>query len=129
MYSTIRNLHLFLASIALPFLLMYGISAVQMSHDDWFKVRPIVTEQTLVLTAGDEDPRAIAREVMERLPGARGELQAIQATPSGTNLRIYLPGTLHEIRYERATGAARVRTSATTVMGMLNRLHHAAGLP
>jgi len=128
-YSTIRNLHLLFASIALPFLLMYGLSAVQMSHDDWFKLRPIVTERALALTAGRDDARAIAREVMERLPSARGELQGIQATPSGSSLRLYLPGTLHEVRYERATGATRVRTSATGVMGMLNRLHHAAGLP
>jgi hypothetical protein len=129
MYATIRNLHLLFASIALPFLLMYGISAVQMSHDDWFRLKPIVTERTLALPAGRDDARAIAREVMERLPSARGELQSIQTTPSGVSLRLYLPGTLHEVRYERATGATRVKTSATGVMGMLNRLHHAAGLP
>lgn len=129
MYSTIRNLHLLFASIALPFLLMYGISAVQMSHDDWFNVRPVVSEQTLALTAARDDARAVAREVMERLPSARGELQSIQTTPSGINLRLYLPGTLHEVRYERATGATHVRLSATGVLGMLNRLHHAVGLP
>jgi hypothetical protein len=128
MYSAIRNVHLFLASIALPFLLMYGLSAVQMSHNGWFDMKPSVREQTLALTPGQDDARAIAREVMEKTPAARGELQSIQQTPARTNLRIVVPGTVHEVRYARATGAATLRTSVAGVMGMLNRLHHAAGL-
>jgi hypothetical protein len=128
MYATIRNVHLFLASIALPFLLMYALSAVQMSHNGWFDMKPSVREQALSLTAGQEDARAIAREVMDKVPSARGELQNIQKTPAGTNLRIVIPGTVHEVRYTRETGAATLRTSVAGVMGMLNRLHHAAGL-
>jgi hypothetical protein len=128
MYSTIRNLHLLLASLALPFLLMYGISAVQMSSNGWFDMRPSVSEQTLALTAGQTDARAIAREVMEKMPPARGELQNIQPVPAGLNLRLVLPGTVHEVRYTRATGAAQIKTSVGGLMVMLNRLHHAAGL-
>src|SRR5262249_40127956 len=69
-----------------------------------------------------------AREVMERVPEARGELQNIQATPAGVTLRIVLPGTVHEVRYTRATGAATLKTSVGGVMVMLNRLHHMAGV-
>jgi hypothetical protein len=128
MYSTIRNLHLVFASIALPFLLMYGISAVQMSHDGWFDMKPSVSERPLSLTAGQSDARAIAREVMEQVPSARGELQNVQATPAGVTLRIVIPGTVHEVRYTRATGGAQLKTSVGGLMVMLNRLHHAAGL-
>jgi hypothetical protein len=128
MYSTIRTVHLALASMALPFLLMYGLSAVQMSHNRWFDMRPSVREQTLSLTPGQEDARAIAREVMDRIPSARGELQSIQPVPAGTNLRLVVPGTVHDVRYARATGATTIKTSVAGLMGMLNRLHHAAGL-
>jgi len=128
MYFFVRNLHLLLASLALPFLLIYGISAVQMSHDGWFDMKPTVSEQTLSLAAGEIDARAIAREVMEKVPAARGELQSIQSTPAGVALRIVLPGTVHEVRYARATGATQVRASVGGTMVMLNRLHHLAGL-
>lgn len=128
MYSTIRNLHLVFASIALPFLLMYGVSAVQMSHNGWFDMKPSVAEQTVSLTAGQSDARAIAREVMDRVPAARGELQNVQATPAGVTLRIVIPGTVHEVRYTRATGSTQLKTSVGGLMVMLNRLHHAAGL-
>lgn len=127
-YSTIRTVHLAVASLALPFVLLYAVSAVQMSHDTWFDVSPSVSERALPLTPGLADARAVARDVMERLPGARGELQSIQATPAGTNLRIVLPGTSYEVRYTQATGAATLKIRTAGVMAMLNRLHHAAGL-
>lgn len=127
MYSKIRIVHLLLASLSLPFLVMYGVSAVQMSHGAWFDMKPSVREQALALTAGQRDARAVAREVMERLPDARGELQNIQVTAKGATLRIVIPGTVHEVRYERATGRTQVKTSVGGVMVMLNRLHHAAG--
>jgi hypothetical protein len=127
-YSTLRTVHLVLASIVLPFVLMYGVSAVQMSHDGWFDLKPSVREQALSLAPGLDDARAIGREVMERLPAARGELLSIQATPTGTNLRIVIPGAMHDVRYTRATGATTVKTNTGNVMAMLNRLHHAAGV-
>jgi hypothetical protein len=127
MYSTIRNLHLLLASIALPFLLMYGVSAVQMSHNGWFNMKPTVTEQALSLAAGLPEARDVARAVMARVPAAKGELLNVQSTAAGVTLRIVVPGTVHEVRYTRATGATQLKTSTGGTMVMLNRLHHAAG--
>lgn len=127
MYSTLRNLHLLLASLILPFLLMYAASAVQMSHNGWFDMKPAVTEWKLSLAPGQSDARSIAREVMDLAPSARGELQAIQQTPAGVNLRLVVPGTVHDVRYSGATGATQVRTSVGGAMVMLNRLHHLAG--
>ena len=127
MYSTVRTLHLLLASIALPFLLMYALSAVQMSHNGWFDMKPSVTERTLALPPAQDDARVIARAVMEQAPAARGELQNVQSTPAGLNLRLVIPGTVHEVRYTRATGSTLLRTSIGGRMVMLNRLHHAAG--
>jgi hypothetical protein len=128
MYRTIRNVHLLLASLSLPFLLVYGVSAVQMSHPAWFQMRPSVTERQVSLTAGLLDARAVAREIMDREAAVRGDLLNVQSRPDGFALRIVVPGTVHEVQYMTASGDARVKTSVAGFMGMLNRLHHTAGL-
>lgn len=128
MYGTIRNIHLLIASFSLPFLLMYVASSVQMSHPSWFTMKPSVSERQMPLTAGRSDAREIAREVTDRDRAIRGELTTVRATPRGVALRLVVPGTVHEVDYERASGTAKIKTSVAGVMGMLNRLHHAAGL-
>ena len=128
MYKTIRNLHLLFASFSLPFLIMYGVSAVQMSHSSWFQLKPAVHERSMSLAAGQADARALARDIMDRDRTVRGEVANVQANQSAINLRIVVPGTVHEVKYDRASGTAQVKTSVAGVMGMLNRLHHWAGL-
>jgi hypothetical protein len=54
MYKIVRNIHLLLASFSLPFLIMYGVSAVQMSHSAWFQMKPAVHEQELSITVRDD---------------------------------------------------------------------------
>ena len=127
MYRIIRNTHLLLASFSLPFLIMYGISAVQMSHSGWFDMKPAVHERDLTLDRGQTDARRIARDVMDRDPAIKGELSNVQTGNTGVTLRIVVPGTVHEVRYDATSGTAHVRTSVAGVMGMLNRLHHWAG--
>lgn len=128
MYQTIRNVHLLLASFALPFLLMYAVSSVQMSHTTWFTMTPAVHQREVPLTAGRTNGRDVARELLGREPALRAEIVEIRDRPDGIDVRLAIPGTVHEVRYDRATGAARVRTSVAGFMGMLNRLHHAAGV-
>ena len=127
MYRTFRTIHLLLASFSLPFLLMYAVSAVQMTHSEWFDLKPTIHEDTLPLAPGLDGARMVARDVMERRSSVRGELSAIQTSPTGSTFRIVVPGTVHEIKYVRATGTTTIKTSIAGVMGMLNRLHHAAG--
>ena len=127
MYAIVRNVHLLLASFSLPFLIMYGVSAVQMSHNTWFQMKPAVQELDLTLSPGQSDARAIAHELMDRERTIKGELSNIQTSGSGVSLRIVVPGTVHEVKYIAATGAAHVKTNVAGVMGMLNRLHHWAG--
>ena len=127
MYTIVRNVHLLLASFSLPFLLMYGVSAVQMSHNSWFTMKPAVEERDLALTPGRTDGRAIARDVMDRDRSIRGEITNVQANPAAVSLRIVVPGTVHEVKYTTASGSAHIRTSVAGAMGMLNRLHHWAG--
>lgn len=127
MYSTLRTVHLLLASLSLPFLLMYGVSAVQMSHGAWFTLTPAVRESVLSLPPDLADARVVAREATARANDVRGELASVVIGDEMT-LRLVLPGTVHELRYRRQTGETRVTTSVSGAMGMLNRLHHAAGL-
>jgi hypothetical protein len=128
MYTTIRNIHLILASFSLPFLVMYGVSAVQMSHNDWFTMKPSVREQQIPLTHGMTDARQAARQLMDRDPSVRGELANVQVKGTQIAFRIVVPGTVHDVQYDQVTGDARLKTSVADAMGMLNRLHHAAGL-
>lgn len=127
MYPTVRTVHRLLASLSLPFLLMYAVSAVQMSHGDWFTLTPGVRESVLSLPPDLADARVVAREATARASDVRGELTNV-AVGEEMALRLVLPGTVHELRYSRETGQTRVKTSVSGAMGMLNRLHHAAGL-
>lgn len=128
MYKFIRSVHLLLASLTLPFLLMYGVSAVQMAHGAWFTMKPAVRESALALPPGLTDARAVARAVSERAAEVRGELTNIKAAAREISFRVVVPGTVHEVRYQPDSGQAHLKTSVAGVMGMLNRLHHAAGL-
>jgi hypothetical protein len=127
MYQTFRNIHLLLASFSLPFLVMYGVSAVQMSHNSWFYLKPAVQERDFALTPGQSNARAVARDVMDREASIKGEITNVQTNPTAISLRIVVPGTVHDLKYDVASGTAHVRTSIAGVMGMLNRLHHWAG--
>jgi len=127
MYRAIRNIHLLLASFSLPFLVMYGVSAVQMSHNTWSTMKPAVQERDFPMQGGQSDARAVACDVMDKEPSIKGEITNVQMTAAGISLRIVVPGTVHEVKYDSKSGNAHVRTSVAGVMGMLNRLHHWAG--
>jgi hypothetical protein len=127
MYRIVRNLHLVFASFSLPFLIMYAVSAVQMSHSTWFDMKPVVRERQLQLPPGQSDARVMARAVMDSDASVRGEVANIQTNDAGLSLRIVVPGTVHDVRYNRESGLTQVKSSVAGVMGMLNRLHHWAG--
>jgi len=127
-YRWLRSIHLISGAFALPVLVMYGLSAVQMAHGKWFDLKPVaVNKHSLQLPAGNDDGRKMAREAMARTD-VHGEIETVSATASGFNVRVTVPGTVHVIEYDRSSGATSVRSTVGGVMGMLNRLHHAAGL-
>ena len=127
MYRTLRTLHLLCGALALPYLLMYGVSAVQMAHSRWFSMKPAVTEREIPLDVAYDDGRRMAQDAMAKAE-LRGEIQEVKSSPAGFSARIVVPGTVHEIQYDRHKNSAHVKTSVAGFMGMLNRLHHAAGL-
>ncbi len=130
MYHFLRNAHLLLGLFAVLFLLVYGASAVQMSHHSWFPLKPAVTETqvAVALAAGETaEPRAIARRLMDE-HGLRGELAQPRMAGDTWKMRIARPGTVYEVEYVPAAGQARIRASRAGFMGMLNRIHHLGGL-
>jgi hypothetical protein len=127
MYPTLRTIHLLCGAFALPMLLMYAVSAIQMAHTKWFVMKPVTFDSTIQVQTSFSDGRLLARHIMEK-QNVRGQIMSVKATPSGFDVRITVPGKVHEIKYDRAAGVATLRTSVAGFMGMLNRLHHAAGL-
>lgn len=126
MYNRIRNIHLFLGLLCFSFLLMYSVSAVQMSHVDWFSMEPTVTDQSVAVSPAEaQNPRAFAQRLMQA--GMWGELQNVNQDAAGFRFRILRAGTIHDIDYAAGSPAAQIKTSVSGIMGMMNRLHHTAG--
>ena len=127
MYRWFRNTHLVAGLLAVPFLLMYGLSAVQMSHGGWFSLKPTVTEITVAVASSSvNDGRALARTLMDQNQ-VRGEIRQVKATDSGFHVQIEHPGTVYRVAFSTQTHQAVIRTSVAPFMGMLNRIHHLAG--
>ncbi len=98
---------------------MYAVSAGQMAHSKWFNLKPVVS---LNAPAPIESGLTNAADVAAQLHLAgdvRGKLP---------KFRVVVPGVVHEVSYAAATGVASVSTSRSPFLGVLNRLHHAAGL-
>lgn len=122
----LRNSHLILGLVAFPMMMVYGLSAVQMAHHNWFSEKPAVTEREVDAGAfGPSDGRALAQSLMDRY-AMHGEVQQVRTTDEGIRLRIVRPGTAYDVEYVRQTGKAKIETSVAGFMGVLNRLHHAA---
>jgi hypothetical protein len=127
MYKFIRNTHLLIGLFSFLFLLMYGVSAVQMAHNRWFSNKPTVTEAEYKLDAGSADARMVARQLMDR-EGLKGELSQVRKAGDSLAFRIVRPGTVYEVAYAPESGSAKVKTNTANFMGMLNRIHHIGGL-
>jgi len=127
MYRYLRNTHLFLGLFCCVYLLMYGVSSVQMAHNSWFSGRPSVTETHATLPPGTTDSRRVARQLMDRY-GLRGEAGKPQVAAGLLSFSIVRPGTVYQIDYSPATGNTRIRDNHAGFIGMLNRIHHAKGL-
>jgi hypothetical protein len=127
MYRYLRNTHLYLGLFCCLYLLMYGVSSVQMAHNTWFSSRPAVTETHVALAPQTTDARRVARELMDGY-GLRGEVGRPRVTPDQISFTIVRPGTVYQIDYAPATGNTRIRDNHAGFMGMLNRIHHAKGL-
>ncbi len=127
MYRWIRNTHLLLGLSICLFLLMYGLSALQMAHPAWFDLKPAVTRENLVLTRDAGSARSVA-EQLRHAHGLRGDVTEVKATPGGFRFRIVRPGENVLVEYARASGAVILERNALGLMAFLNRFHQSAGV-
>jgi hypothetical protein len=126
-YKFLRNTHLLTGLFAFLFLMMYGVSSVQMVHTTWFDLKPRVIESQATLATDLTSPRDIGRQLMDQ-GLVKGELQQIRKTGPGFSFRVVRPGTVYEVDYTAQTGLTKIRISVANFMGMLNRIHHVGGL-
>ena len=124
MYRWLREIHLALGVFSFGFLVLYGVSAVQMAH---FNVPVRASEARVALSgAAGGDARAVARELMER-GLVRGVLREVEAGEASLRFRLERLGTVHSVTYFHDRGEALVHTRDSGLLGVLNRLHHTAG--
>jgi hypothetical protein len=123
-YKFLRHTHLILGLLLFWFIMMYGVSAVQMAHR--IRVIPVVTESEVMSTAG-LDARQLASELMDK-KGLSGQMGAVTTLPAGYRFALARAGGATEITYDRSTGKTHLRASDTGFWGVLNRLHHFHGL-
>jgi hypothetical protein len=127
MYRTVRNLHLIFGLLSLPYLLMYGISSVQMAHTKWFVNRPAVEQTSAALPAGISDSRVVVRELLLR-GAVGGEITRASQKGDKLEMRVTRPGTVAFVTYSLPDGTTQIRTERANWIFLLNRLHHVAGV-
>lgn len=127
-YRTIRTIHLLLGLFFILFLLMYGVSSVQMAHPDWFDLQPETTELVLQVDAAAAADPGVLADHLRQAQGVRGSLRNVEKTDDGFTFRVVRPGTVHDVVYSRSSGSVQLRTHVAGIMGMLNRIHHIGGL-
>jgi hypothetical protein len=126
-YRLLRNTHLVLGLLAAVPLLAYAVSAAQMAIPD-YRLTPVETRETFDLPAEVEmSPRRVAQWLMDAR-GLRGDLTAVSTSKGVASLTIVRPGTSHVARYDGQRRSISVATTRLGALGMLNRLHHAAGI-
>jgi hypothetical protein len=90
-------------------------------------MKPVVTEMHVPVAAEtSDDPRAIVRALRDA--GVRGELRDVARTAAGHKFAVTRPGTNYQVEYTLATREAKIKVRTAGFMGMLNRIHHLAGL-
>jgi hypothetical protein len=95
MYRWMREIHMVAGLAFAPFALMYGISAVRMSHAAWFPSKPVVTvSHAAVAQERATDARALARELMVR-DLIRGELSDVKGYTRRIPVSASSPRWLH----------------------------------
>src|SRR5664280_285181 len=100
MYKWMRNTHLLLGLGFSLFLLMYALSALQMSHPAWFDLKPAVTRERISLDAHAGSAHAVAGKLM-REHGLRGDVTEVKATAAAFRFRVVRLGENVLVDYSR----------------------------
>ena len=127
MYKFLRNTHLLVGLFLCLFVLMFGISSVQMSHSEWMNNEPEETEFTVpVEPQNAATPRALAQYLMDH-QGMRGGLNDVVESPEGMSFIIGRMGMLHEVRYTPGGTEVQVKKTVRPFIGIMISMHHMFG--
>ena len=127
MHRLLRNSHLLMGLFFAPFVLMFGLSSIRFSHNEWFPATPEETTMSVAVDpAQATSPRALGNLLMER-EGYYGFILDIEERDDGFGFLIGRMGTIHHIDYEAGTSQVTVIKRVTPFMGMMNWMHGTFG--
>jgi hypothetical protein len=121
-----RNLHLLIGLLVTPFVLVYGISAIGMSHPTWLPKAHSTTERVVAVDPGEKNPRTMA-EALQRREELRGALRSLRDDDGLVTFRVVRPGATYDIEVDRTAGTAAIRSRVSNFIGFLDRVHRIAG--
>jgi hypothetical protein len=127
-YKWLRNTHLLLGLGASLFLLMYGLSALQLAHPSWFRPKPTVSHERIALALRGSAPAQTVAQALIDGHGLRGDVAEARVTPAGCHFKIIRPGEVDTVDYSSETGIANVERSVTDFLFFLNRFHQTGGV-
>ena len=128
MYKFLRNTHLLLGLFFCFFVMMFGLSSVQMSHRGWMENEPVETKLTVPINPQNAGtPRALAQYLMDK-HGMRGGLNDVKQRPEEMSFLIGRMGTVHEVRYQPGNTEVQVRKKVWPFIGIMVWMHHTFGL-
>jgi hypothetical protein len=127
-YSLWRDIHMLLGLFFLAFIIMFGVSSLNLSHHSWFDTAPTAEESVVpVDVARAGSPRELARDLMET-EGYRGELRDVREAEGQITFTIGRMGTVHDVVWTRGEREAHVKTRAWPFFGMLTWMHTTFGV-
>jgi hypothetical protein len=128
MYRWLREIHLIAGLCFFPFAMMYGVSAIQMSHRTWFKLESKIAEtKAFVAPEKATDGRAVARALLAQ-GVIWGELANINQTGAGYTFQLHRSGGSFDVKYDRSTGAVLIKNTEIGLNNTLVRIHHYASV-
>jgi hypothetical protein len=128
MYRLLRNTHLLLGLFLSFYVLMFGLSSLQMSHRNWIENKWEETRLTLPVDPKNAaTPRALALQLMES-HGMRGGLGDVKESPEEMYFVIGHMGTMNEVRFRRGAAQAQITRKVAPFIGMMVAMHRMFGL-
>ena len=125
--GAVRNVHLGAGLFVAAGLILYGWSAVQMTHRSWFTIQARTMEREVALPRRPTDPRDLSA-LLTQSAEVRGELDSVQQSSGAIHLRIVRPGTACDVDYIGEGRKVHLRCVRQGFQGMLNSLHNTEGI-
>lgn len=128
MYVLLRNTHLIMGLISIPFLLIYAVSSLFFAHSQLNPYRLHTTEAMVQLPINLSDSAQISRALTSGY-GLRGELvDSSRDQNNQLHLTIVRPGKRYDVVVDESTGIARLAESTVNFAGFFGELHVTAGV-